>query len=132
VNDTYGHVVGDEVLREVSRRLLASVRSYDFVGRYGGEEFLIVLNNCDANKAIVRAEEVRSAIANHAVQTMRGPLPVTMSLGIFASRDWDLWLVEDVLREVDLALYAAKADGRNCVRLAKPTVLSAAPNPPVE
>ena len=47
VNDTFGHVVGDEVLREVARRLLASVRSYDFVGRYGGEEFLIVLNNCD-------------------------------------------------------------------------------------
>jgi two-component system cell cycle response regulator len=132
VNDTYGHMVGDEVLREVSRRLLASVRSYDFVGRYGGEEFLIVLNNCDANKAIVRAEEVRNAIAKHAVQTIRGPLPVTMSLGIFASRDWDLCLVEDILREVDLALYAAKADGRNCVRLATPTALSAPPNQMVE
>src|ERR1700733_1393518 len=49
VNDMYGHVVGDEVLREVARRLLASIRSYDFVGRYGGEEFLIVLNNCDSD-----------------------------------------------------------------------------------
>ena len=63
VNDTYGHVVGDEVLREIARRLLASVRSYDFVGRYGGEEFLIVLNNCDSAQAIVRAEEVRNGIA---------------------------------------------------------------------
>jgi two-component system cell cycle response regulator len=69
VNDTYGHVVGDEVLREVARRLLASVRSYDFVGRYGGEEFLIVLNNCDINKAMGRAEELREAIANSTLRT---------------------------------------------------------------
>src|SRR5580704_5401784 len=60
VNDRYGHMVGDEVLREIARRLLASVRSYDFVGRYGGEEFLIVLNNCDPSLASLRAEEVRS------------------------------------------------------------------------
>src|ERR1700688_5069369 len=90
VNDTYGHVVGDEVLREIARRLLASVRSYDFVGRYGGEEFLIVLNNCASTQAIARAEQVRNGIANHPVQTMRGPLPITMSLGVLASRDWDL------------------------------------------
>src|SRR6202050_1671201 len=89
VNDTYGHVVGDEVLREIARRLLASVRSYDFVGRYGGEEFLIVLNNCDSTQAIIRAEEVRDGIANHLVQTMSGALPITMSLGVLASRDWD-------------------------------------------
>jgi two-component system cell cycle response regulator len=132
VNDTYGHVVGDEVLCEVARRLLTSVRSYDFVGRYGGEEFLIVLNNCVSNQAILRAEEIRNAIANRTVQTRRGPLPVTMSLGVFASRDWDLCLVEDILGEVDLALYTAKADGRNCVRLAKPTAPSVAPNQPVK
>src|SRR5580704_1200393 len=82
VNDTYGHVVGDEVLRETARRLLASVRSYDLVGRYGGEEFLIVLNNCDPTQAILRAEEVRNGIASHPVQTIRGPLAVTMSLGV--------------------------------------------------
>jgi two-component system cell cycle response regulator len=132
VNDTYGHVVGDEVLREVARRLLTSVRSYDFVGRYGGEEFLIVLNSCVSDQAIARAEEVRNAIANHAVQTIRGPLPITMSVGVFASRDWDLRHVEDILGEVDLALYAAKADGRNCVKLAKPTALNVAPIQPVK
>src|ERR1700686_3354475 len=65
VNDTYGHVVGDEVLREIARRLLASVRSYDFVGRYGGEEFLIVLNNCDSVQARARAEEVLHRIAQY-------------------------------------------------------------------
>ena len=122
VNDQYGHLVGDEVLREVARRLLASVRSYDFVGRYGGEEFLLVLNNCDPGQAIVRAEEVRNGIANHPVQTMSGPLPITMSLGVLASRDCDLRLVEEILSEVDSALYQAKANGRNCVMLAQLTV----------
>jgi len=124
VNDQYGHLVGDEVLREIARRLLASVRSYDFVGRYGGEEFLIVLNNCDSAQAVARAEEVRIGIANHQVQTMRGPLPITMSLGVLASRDWDRRSVEEILLETDLALYKAKADGRNCIRLAKPPALS--------
>jgi two-component system, cell cycle response regulator len=120
VNDGYGHLVGDEVLREVSRRLLTSVRSYDFVGRYGGEEFLIVLNNCDFAKAVDRAEEVRSGITSHPIQTSRGPLPITMSLGVLASRDWNLNIVEEILSETDTALYRAKADGRNCVRYAKP------------
>ena len=124
VNDGYGHVVGDEVLREVARRLLGAVRSYDFVGRYGGEEFLIVLNNCNSNHAVVRAEEVRNGIANHPIQTILGPLPITMSLGVFASSDWNLNLVEEVLAEVDTALYRAKATGRNCVRLAEPNASS--------
>jgi two-component system cell cycle response regulator len=121
VNDAYGHIVGDEVLREVARRILGSIRSYDFVGRYGGEEFLIVLNNCDSTQAIVRAEEVRNRIANDPVKTIRGPLSVTMSLGVLASQDWDLRLVEEILGEADSALYQAKAYGRNCVKLAAPT-----------
>src|SRR5579862_8424430 len=128
VNDTFGHVVGDEVLREVARRLLGSVRSYDFVGRYGGEEFLIVLNNCESDQAIPRAEEVRNGIAILPVQTARGPVPITMSLGVLSSRDWNLALVEEILGEADLALYRAKADGRDCVRLAKPIVPSGAPH----
>jgi diguanylate cyclase (GGDEF)-like protein len=93
------------------------------VGRYGGEEFLIALNNCDSGQAIVRAEQVRNGIVNHPVQTTRGSLPITMSLGVLSSRDWNIHLVEEILVETDLALYQAKADGRNCVRLAKPPVL---------
>jgi two-component system, cell cycle response regulator len=120
INDTYGHGVGDEVLRAVARRLLESVRSYDFVGRYGGEEFLIVLNNCEPAQAYARAEEVRYEIAKRPVQTARGALPITMSVGVLASRQWDLSLAEEFLSETDLALYRAKADGRNCVRLADP------------
>ena len=66
INDTYGHPVGDEVLQEIARRLLSCVRSYDFVGRYGGEEFLLVLNNCKPQFAEARAEEIRAAIAQSA------------------------------------------------------------------
>jgi two-component system cell cycle response regulator len=124
INDKFGHLVGDEVLQEIARRLLASVRSYDFVGRYGGEEFLIILNNCDSAHAVGRAEEIRNKIASHPVQTRSGPLAITMSFGVLATQDWDLELAEQVLAEADAALYQAKMAGRNCVRLAKPTALS--------
>lgn len=121
VNDSHGHVVGDEVLKEVARRLLGSVRSYDLVGRYGGEEFLIVLNNCEPGKAHDRAEQVRRAIASQPVATSRGSIPITMSLGVLASSEWKSLPTEDILREVDVALYSAKAAGRNCCRLAIPS-----------
>src|SRR6202050_3711314 len=77
-NDTHGHSVGDDVLRQVAQRLLGSARSYDFVGRYGGEEFLIVLNNCDSAHSFARSEEIRIAIASAPVQTAIGPLNVTI------------------------------------------------------
>ena len=109
VNDTLGHIAGDEVLREVARRMVTSVRSYDYVGRYGGEEFLVVLNNCDASEQILRAEQIRRAIASVPVQTIQGPIPVTMSLGVLSSRDWGLRPVEELLQEADVALYKAKA-----------------------
>lgn len=123
VNDTYGHVVGDDVLREVAKRLLAVVRSYDFVGRYGGEEFLLVLNNCETSYALARAEEIRNTIDNLPIHTRQGPLTLTISLGVLSSRDWGPGSVEEILRDVDGALYAAKTAGRNCVRLAVPKAL---------
>jgi two-component system cell cycle response regulator len=122
VNDSFGHLIGDEVLRETAKRLLASVRSYDFVGRYGGEEFLVVLNNCDPAFAIARAEEIRNTIAQHPVETSSGPVTVTMSLGLLLSHEWGSRSVEELLHEADKALYSAKAAGRNCVQLAKPKV----------
>jgi diguanylate cyclase (GGDEF)-like protein len=93
------------------------------VGRYGGEEFLVILNNCDSAHAVARAEEIRNAIANQPVRTGRGPLPVTMSLGVLASQDWGLQLAEEILGKIDLALYQAKAEGRNRVKLAEQTAL---------
>ena len=120
INDTRGHVVGDAVLREIANRILGSVRSYDYVGRYGGEEFLVVLNNCDASLLLSRAEQIRLAIASHPVQTPWGPIPVTMSLGVLATKDCGLLSVEEIIHEVDAALYKAKAAGRNCVKFANP------------
>ncbi len=120
VNDTHGHLVGDQVLSEVARRRLQSVRSYDFVGRYGGEEFLTLLNNCPPASALVRDEEIRKAIGTRPVQTDAGALRITMSLGVLRSCEWGRRPADELLREVDAALYAAKTAGRNCVMQAKP------------
>jgi two-component system, cell cycle response regulator len=122
VNDTDGHLVGDEVLQEIARRLLLSIRSYDFVGRYGGEEFLLVLNNCKPQFAEVRAEDIRKIVSSRPIQTLAGPLQITMSFGLLLSDGWGVRPVEELLHEVDAALYAAKAAGRNCVRIARPSV----------
>jgi two-component system, cell cycle response regulator len=127
VNDTYGHVTGDEVLRETARRLVSSVRSYDFVGRYGGEEFLVVLNNCDPLRASSRAEELRRRISDKPFRTQSGALRVTMSAGLLLSKDWGHLPLEQVLNETDAALYAAKDAGRNCLRLACPASTPVAP-----
>ncbi len=120
VNDKYGHPAGDEVLRETARRLTASVRAYDSVGRYGGEEFLVLLVGCDAPRGRERAEQIRATIASRPVNTSLGPVPMTVSIGVLASSDWDNAGSEQLLHEVDAALYRAKAAGRNCVVLAQP------------
>jgi len=120
VNDTFGHVVGDEVLVEIANRLLASVRSYDFVGRYGGEEFIVVLNNCNPDFGPSRAEEVRRSISSRPVQTAKGALNLTMSFGVVLSLEWGLRTAEELLHEADIAMYEAKTAGRNCLRLARP------------
>jgi two-component system cell cycle response regulator len=131
VNDTLGHVVGDEVLMEIANRLLGAVRSYDFVGRYGGEEFLVVLNSCDPVFAPGRAEEIRKAISNRAIQTAKGSLPLTMSLGLLLSSEWGMKPIEELLHEADNALYEAKAAGRDCLRIAKPSATAEPPPAPL-
>ena len=103
---------------------LASVRSYDFVGRYGGEEFLVVLNNCNPAYAFARAEEIRKGIAQKPVTSSCGPVPITMSLGLLLNQEWGRRPVEELLHEADAALYVAKAAGRNCVKVASPKVSS--------
>ena len=74
-NGRYGHAVGDEVLREVARRLHNSVRYYDMVGRYGGEEFLVALNRCNPGSVVLRAENLREKIAGRPIQTARNRCP---------------------------------------------------------
>ncbi len=105
-------------MRETAKRLLASVRSYDFVGRHGGEAFLVVLNNCDPALALARAEEVRNNVAKRPVHTASGPVSVTLSLGVLLCHESSTRQVEELLYEADQALYAAKRAGRNCVKIA--------------
>jgi diguanylate cyclase (GGDEF)-like protein len=119
INDTHGHQTGDAVLREVARRMLASVRNYDYVGRYGGEEFLVVLAECSAADLIATAERMRAGISRKPVETEAGPIPVTVSIGIVAGRQLgELVKGEALLRAADTALYCAKTNGRNRVERA--------------
>jgi diguanylate cyclase (GGDEF)-like protein len=121
VNDEHGHLVGDAVLEEVSRRLIGSVRSYDAVGRYGGEEFLILLSHCDEAGMRARAEEIRAAIASAPIQTENGPLSLSLSIGAMTCENGAAHVpLEPILGEVDVALYRAKAEGRNRVVVAAP------------
>jgi diguanylate cyclase (GGDEF)-like protein/PAS domain S-box-containing protein len=120
INDRFGHPVGDEVLRETARRFLRAVRGYDQVGRLGGEEFLVILSGCGTQEAMNRADELRLSIAESPIATAIGPLPLTISIGVLPAREWGYPRREEVLREVDIALYAAKAEGRNRCKLAIP------------
>jgi len=120
VNDMYGHPVGDQVLREIARRFVHAVRGYDLVGRYGGEEFLLILGGCSATEAMARADQLRESIEAAPILTSCGAISITISIGVLPAQEWAYPPVEDVLREVDVALYAAKAGGRNCCRAAVP------------
>jgi diguanylate cyclase (GGDEF)-like protein len=113
VNDTYGHLAGDTVLREVTKRMQTDVRPYDAVGRYGGEEFLILLPGCSGSDTREKAERLREGIFHGPVATASGDLRVTMSIGGVATADWREDTANQFLQMADLALYRAKAEGRN-------------------
>jgi two-component system, cell cycle response regulator len=119
VNDHYGHSTGDDVLQEIAHRLQHSVRSYDMVGRFGGEEFLVILNKCDACSALTRAENIRQAINKRPFQTRSGPLEITISVGVALSTDFEQSSLDEMLAATDAAMYSAKGAGRNCVRAAQ-------------
>jgi len=118
VNDTYGHNVGDEVLREIGHRFVGSLRPYDLVGRYGGEEFLIILPGCSGPEAVVTAERLRHNIAAPLTLTSAGSIPVTMSAGLITSIGATQLDCSMLLHMVDEALYRAKAKGRDRVESA--------------
>ena len=120
INDSHGHQIGDTVLRKVAQRLLQSVRNYDYVGRYGGEEFLIVLTACVPSDLIVTAERMRIHISEKPVDTEAGSIPVTISIGL-ATQDVagpEVATAEELVRAADNVLYVAKANGRNRVESA--------------
>jgi two-component system, cell cycle response regulator len=115
INDTYGHFAGDVVLRETAARLRGNMRPYDQIGRYGGEEFLVVLPNCDLEQATAQAERMRVRLQSNAMRVDGVEMHVSASFGVTVSdgseRSPDL-----LVRVADEALYRAKASGRNCVR----------------
>lgn len=114
INDTHGHQAGDEVLREVSARLKACLRAYDVIGRYGGEEFLVMLPHADLSSATLVAERMRRAVADTPVALDNGPLRVTASFGVAQTGD-DADDAKAVIRRADEGLYRAKAEGRDRV-----------------
>ncbi|MBN2358553.1 MAG: diguanylate cyclase [Deltaproteobacteria bacterium] len=113
INDRHGHLVGDQVLREAAQRIRSAVRSYDSVGRYGGEEFLLVAPGFDAGQALEFAERVRRLFATNPIVTSAASLPVTMSLGVVVVEAGQELANERVLAAADDALYRAKSGGRD-------------------
>ncbi|WP_337172728.1 diguanylate cyclase [Gemmatimonas aurantiaca] len=119
VNDTYGHLVGDDVLRDVGQLLNQTIRGSDITARYGGEEFLVLLPETDDGGAVAFAERIRAAVEEHpfARDSMNEPLRLTASVGVAVFPAARIENVEDLFARADAALYRAKAEGRNRVRM---------------
>lgn len=113
VNDNYGHLMGDAVLRGISARLRATMRGFDYIGRYGGEEFLIILQNTDLEEGAEIAERLRTQVEQSPFHHNDTSIPITVSLGLTHYHSGDS--VETIIQRADEALYQAKADGRNRV-----------------
>jgi diguanylate cyclase (GGDEF)-like protein len=118
VNDTFGHLAGDLVLKEIGTVFARTLRPYDCVGRYGGEEFLLILPNCGMESALIRGEQLRAAVQSARIRDGETLLQVTASFGV-ASVLPSQNEAETVIRAVDAALYRAKSCGRNCIMQAE-------------
>ncbi len=117
INDAYGHPTGDEVLRSAAKALRESVRRYDSVGRYGGEEFLIVLPGCGPSNALGHAERLRAAIARLKVEVSGGTIRPTVSIGVAVFNKGPSADALALIQAADFALYRAKHAGRNRVEV---------------
>jgi diguanylate cyclase (GGDEF)-like protein len=118
-NDQYGHLVGDAILREVSKVIKDNVRQIDLVGRYGGEEFLAILPEADKEQAKFAAERIRQAVASQQIKVYDENLKVTISIGI-STFPQDSQGALTLIEKADLALYDAKGSGRNKVCVYSP------------
>ncbi len=123
INDTYGHLVGDAVLKETVRRMQSVVRSYDVVGRFGGEEFLVILPSADEKIAVQVAERIRAAVSAHPVTDDAVSVTLTLSAGVATAESASSG-VDALIQSADVALYEAKRTGRN--RVCTAAVLRAA------
>jgi diguanylate cyclase (GGDEF)-like protein len=115
LNDAYGHMAGDQVLREVASLMQQHARPGDVCARYGGEEFALLLPGMDLQGAVALAEEIRAEIAAHVVTFEEHTISMTISLGV-AQANEDARVADDLIRPADQKLYDAKRGGRNCVR----------------
>jgi diguanylate cyclase (GGDEF)-like protein len=120
VNDTYGHQVGDQVLQSVAKICSRLIRKVDFLGRYGGEEFTILLPETKGQHAFNAAERLRKAVASSGVETPQGRVTVTVSVGVSTIEEGKGTSLESLLDLADRALFTAKQDGRNRVHLFHP------------
>lgn len=120
INDTHGHPAGDAVLKDVAQRMRTTIRPYDSVGRFGGEEFLVLCPGADAAGGAALAERLRDAIGASPVMTDSGPIEVTVSIGVAARNFERSDEVNQVISAADTALYIAKRNGRNRVEIAAP------------
>ncbi len=117
INDTYGHFAGDTVLQEAARRMRQSIRLYDSIGRYGGEEFLILLPGCDEPTTIAQAERLRAQLTEETVSLPSTSLVLTASFGCTSAPPNARLSADTLIRRADEALYQAKRLGRNRVEL---------------
>jgi two-component system cell cycle response regulator len=122
VNDDLGHETGDCVLKEITKRFSDSLREYDGIGRYGGEEFLLVIPGCDLATTLRRANQIRELISSQPIRTPLGETTVTVSMGATVAESSTN--SELLLRCADTALYRAKRNGRNRVEQASSTVIA--------
>ncbi len=119
-NDDYGHLAGDEVLKQVAKIALAQLRRADIFARFGGEEFIALLPNSVSDQACVVADRVREAVANHRMEFHGKAAAVTLSAGI-AEYSSDIRSLDEFINRADQALYAAKQAGRNCMQIYSPS-----------
>jgi two-component system cell cycle response regulator len=123
INDQYGHLAGDAAFRAVARRLRKRLRPYDRIGRYGGDEVLVVLPGCGPEEAAAVAERVRAAVGDHPIRVGRKAIPLTLSTGVASADGGRPGTADQLIKSGDEALYRAKKAGRNRV------VLASAPAP---